>query len=92
MFFTCLFSEDAAAILDTAENVLKALKGSEEAQNKAKTAIEMADQDIEDARLDLTQVKYSSLLACSWKIKVWEFLLYPGFGIVIILENSCAPP
>ena len=42
--------------------MLKALKGSEEAQNKAKTAIEMADQDIEDARLDLTQVKYSSLL------------------------------
>lgn len=57
--FGYTFSHAAAAILDTAQEVLKALEGSKEAQDKAQQAITQADDDIRDARLDLTQVAHS---------------------------------
>jgi hypothetical protein len=50
----------AAAILDTAQGVLRALNGSREAQNKARLAIDTADSDIKNAQTDLTQVYIGS--------------------------------
>ena len=52
-------------MLDTAEQVLVALKEAREAQNEANDAIDKATDDISDAEGDLTQVdlnKFSSFL------------------------------
>lgn len=56
-------SKAAAAILDTAQGVLRALNGSREAQNKAKEAIDQADSDINDAQTDLTQIESETAAA-----------------------------
>ncbi|KAK6176840.1 hypothetical protein SNE40_015066 [Patella caerulea] len=50
-------SLDASAILNTAEDVLNALKGAKVAQEEADKAIKQADQDISDAESDLTMIE-----------------------------------
>lgn len=60
--YTYYFRTDAEGILTTAQEFLNTLEKSEAVQDKINTAIENANSNVDEARLDLTRVNSYTVL------------------------------
>ena len=65
VFFIFPCRTAANEILDETKRVIEALEAAREAQSRAKSAIDQASLDIQNAQEDLTQVGYMQLCLCN---------------------------